>query len=47
MVTIKRDITQQYFKIDNLHFLKYEFFQPLEFVDRASEIQLQVGVNSN
>ena len=40
---IKHGINQQDLKIINLHFIKYDFFHPLEVVDRASETQLQVG----
>ena len=47
MLKIKHDINQQDFKIDDLHFVKYEYFHPLEVVDRVSETQIQVSENSN
>ena len=35
MLRIKRDINQEDFKIIDLHFVKSEYFHPLEVVDRV------------
>ena len=48
MLKIKRELSQQDFKIVNLHFVKSELFcHTLEIVNSASETQFQASENFN
>ena len=46
MLNIKRDINQQHLTNFDHNFVKTDFFQLPEVVDRVSETQIQVGKNS-